>query len=203
MHPDDQARLAKALRFALEAHGDQKRKGTEIPYVSHLLQVAGLVLEHEGGADQAVAALLHDTIEDCDVSEDTLRERFGAEVGRIVRSCSDVLEGDTSGTKSPWRDRKKRYIQHVRGEDAAIRLVSACDKLHNLRSMLADLHSEGPATLERFSGSPRQLLWYYREVRAAVGDDLPARLLRELDAGIAEFTRFVEGAPAPKGEKSI
>jgi (p)ppGpp synthase/HD superfamily hydrolase len=191
---DDQERLAQALRFALEAHGEQKRKGTEIPYVSHLLQVAGLVLEHAGSVDQTVAALLHDTIEDCDVAEATLRERFGAEVARIVRACSDVLEGDSAEKKSPWKERKTRYIEHMRGEDAAARLVSGCDKLHNLRSMLADLHADGTGTLERFSGTPRQLLWYYREVRAAVGEDMPRRLLRELDAGIGEFAEFVEKA---------
>jgi (p)ppGpp synthase/HD superfamily hydrolase len=189
----DQVRLAEALGFALGAHGDQKRKGTRIPYVSHLLQVAGLVLEHGGSVDQTVAALLHDTIEDCDVDEATVRERFGAEVARIVQACSDVLEGDTPEDKSPWKERKTRYIEHMRGEDAAVRLVSGCDKLHNLRSMLADLHAEGVATLERFSGKPPQLLWYYREVRAALGEDMPRRLLRELDAGIEEFAGFLDG----------
>lgn len=194
MGPDDQARLAEALRFALAAHGDQKRKGTQIPYVSHLLQVAGLVLEFGGSPEEAVAALLHDTIEDCETDEDELRTRFGPEVARIVVECSDVLEGDTPGRKSPWRDRKAAYIAHVRDADGPTRLVSACDKLHNLRSMLADLHAEGPATLERFSGKPPQLLWYYREVRRAVGEDLPRRLLRELDMGIEEFAAFVPPA---------
>jgi (p)ppGpp synthase/HD superfamily hydrolase len=192
--PADQDRLASALRFALDAHGDQKRKGTAIPYVSHLLQVAGLVLEFGGTPDEAVAALLHDTIEDCDTDEDAVRARFGAEVARIVAECSDVLEGDTPGRKSPWRDRKEAYIAHVGAADRATRLVSACDKLHNLRSMLADLHADGPATLERFSGKPPELLWYYEQVRRAVGEDLPRRLLRELDQGIAEFAALVHPA---------
>jgi (p)ppGpp synthase/HD superfamily hydrolase len=182
MTPRERVRFAAALRFALAAHGDQKRKGTEIPYASHLLQVAGLVLEHGGDADQAIAGLLHDAIEDCPgVSEGDLRARFGAEVARIVRAMSDVLEGDTPRRKSPWLARKRRFVRHLRGQDARVRLVAACDKLDNLRSLVADLQAEGPATFARFRGTPAQIRWYYAAVRRALGNDLPERLLRELD----------------------
>lgn len=192
MDPSDQARIADAVAFALEAHGDQKRKGTEIPYVSHLLQVGGLVLEFGGDTDQTLAGLLHDVLEDCEgVDEAMLESRFGLEVARIVAACSDVLEGDTPEKKSPWLDRKRSYIAHLHESDRAVRLVSACDKLDNLRSMIADLDAEGVDTLERFAGSPRQIHWYYREVRAALGEDLPRRLLAELDALVERFAAHV------------
>lgn len=192
MHPKDQARIADAAAFALRAHGDQKRKGTEVPYVSHLLQVGGLVLEFGGDTDQAVAGLLHDVLEDCEgVDAPMLESRFGRKVARIVAACSDVLEGDTPEKKSPWLDRKRSYIDHLRGVDRTVRLVSACDKLDNLRSMLADLDAEGVETLDRFAGSPRQIHWYYREVRAALGEDLPRRLLAELDALVERLAAYV------------
>lgn len=192
MTEEQRTQLTEALRFALDAHGDQKRKGTQIPYVSHLVQVAGLVLEYGGDAEQAVAGLLHDAIEDCDrVDAEVLHARFGPRVARIVQSCSDVLESDTAGSKSPWLERKRRYVEHLRNTDAATRLVAGCDKLHNLRSMIADLEAEGRSTLDRFSGTPEQIRWYYDEVRAALGDDLPARLLAELDGLIDVLRRFV------------
>jgi hypothetical protein len=196
----DRTRFAAALRFALASHGDQKRKGTPIPYVSHLLQVAGLVLEYGGDADQAIAGLLHDAIEDCPgVSEAGLRRRFGAEVARIVRAASDVLEGDTPRRRSPWLRRKLRFIAHLRGQDARVRLVTACDKLDNLRSLLADLHADGPETLARFRGTPAQIRWYYEEVRDALGRELPRRLSRELDLLVAELAHFVPRA-SPEAE---
>jgi (p)ppGpp synthase/HD superfamily hydrolase len=189
---EERARFAEALRFALEAHGDQKRKGTQIPYVSHLVQVAGLVLEHGGDVEQSIAGLLHDVIEDCgSVDESTVYECFGPEVARIVRSCTDVLEGDESDPKSDWTKRKRRFIEHLRKADARVKLVTACDKLDNLRSLVADLHAEGAATLERFRGTPPQMRWYYEEVRRALGTDLPQRLLFELDALNEEFRRLV------------
>src|SRR5262245_815848 len=198
MTPRERARFARALRFALEAHGDQKRRGTQIPYVSHLVQVAGLVLEHGGAADQAIAGLLHDAIEDCDgVSEAGLCARFGPEVARIVQALSDVLDGDTPSRKSPWGVRKRRFIARLRGEDERVRLVAGCDKLDNLRSLLADLHADGPATLERFRATPAQIRWYYEEVRRALGDGLPQRLSRELDLGVAELARFVPARTPP------
>jgi (p)ppGpp synthase/HD superfamily hydrolase len=192
MTPRERARFARALRFALAAHGDQKRKGTQIPYVSHLVQVAGLVLEHGGDADQAIAGLLHDAIEDCEgVTGAGLRARFGAEVARIVQALSDGLDGDTPRRKSPWGVRKRRFIARLRREDARVRLVAGCDKLDNLRSLLADLHAEGPATLARFRATPERIRWYYEEVRRALGDGLPERLARELDFQVAELSRFI------------
>src|SRR5262245_63763346 len=111
MRDADRRRLVDALAFALDAHGDQTRKGTEIPYASHLLSVAGLVLEAGGDAAQAAAGLLHDTLEDGEgVDESRLRDEFGADVAAIVIACSDLLPGDTRDRKSAWGDRKRRYL---------------------------------------------------------------------------------------------
>ena len=154
MRDADRRRLVEALALALSAHGDQTRKGTEIPYASHLLSVAGLVLEAGGDAVQATAALLHDTLEDGEgVDEDRLRHEFGAEVAEIVVACTDVLPGDTRERKSAWGDRKRRYLAQLASAAPRARLVAACDKLHNLRTLISDLRNHGPDTLARFTAS--------------------------------------------------
>jgi (p)ppGpp synthase/HD superfamily hydrolase len=187
--------IADALRFALEAHGDQTRKGTRIPYVSHLLRTAGLVLGFGGDAAQTAAALLHDTLEDCPgVTEAGLRARFGDDVAGIVRALTDVLEGDTPEKKSPWLERKTRYLAHLASVPPRTQLVAACDKLDNLRSLVDDLAEEGPATLERFSGTPPQLRWYYEEVTRLLAGRVPERLTGELERLLSELARFVPEA---------
>jgi (p)ppGpp synthase/HD superfamily hydrolase len=194
----ERALLADAMAFALEAHGTQKRKGTKIPYVSHVIRVCGLVLEYGGDARQAAAGLLHDTIEDCDVTEAELRARFGADVAKMVRALSDVLEGDTARKKSPWLKRKQAYVVHLARVPRRVRLVSACDKLDNLRALVDDVAAQGTRTLRRFSGTPRQIRWYYEEVIAALGTRIPPRLRAELRLLAAELARFIpEASPRP------
>jgi len=193
--PVDPSRLAKALRFALQAHGGQTRKGSDVPYASHLLQACGLVLEHGGDEDQAVAGLLHDVLEDCEgVDAEMLSVRFGEDVARMVQSLTDVLEGDSPGQKSDWLTRKRAYLAHLVEADLRTRLVAGCDKLHNLRSTVADLQHDGPSTLERFTATPEQIRWYYESLRGALGPDLPARLVAEFDALLAELRRHVPNA---------
>jgi len=193
---DDQQRLVEALGFALVAHGAQTRKGRDIPYASHLLAVAGLVLEQGGDAAQAAAALLHDVIEDCEgVSPGDVEAQFGADVAHMVCACSDLLEGDAPAAKSSWLERKRRYVEKLQSADARSRLVAACDKLHNLRALIADLRDAGITTLDRFNASPQQTRWYYHEVRSALGTDLPAGLLTELDALLAQLREFVPETP--------
>jgi (p)ppGpp synthase/HD superfamily hydrolase len=192
MRERDRTRLAEAVRFGLEAHAGQTRKGTRIPYASHLLQVMGLVIEHGGDADQAIAAMLHDCVEDCDdVEVDTLECRFGSEVAAIVELCSDVLPGDRPDAKSPWLERKRRYVTRLGAADVRARLVAACDKLHNLRCIVADLRAQGPGSLERFSSSPEQTRGYYEAARAALAPGLPAALVAEMDLLLEELRRFV------------
>ena len=191
----DRERFARACAFALEKHAGDVRKGTAIPYVSHLLQVAGLVLEHGGDRDQAIAGLLHDVVEDTDATVEEVRDHFGAEVARIVEACSDTLPGDTPEEKAPWQERKARYLAHLEQADAAVRLVAGCDKLDNLRSLRADLHADGVATFDRFNASAAQTRWYYEGVLAALRGAVPPRLERELEALTVELARFVPAGP--------
>lgn len=197
MQPSDRRRLGEALVFALDAHAGQTRKGKPVPYASHLLQVAGLVLEHGGDVEQAMAALLHDTLEDCEgVDEQALRARFGPRVTAMVVACSDLLEGDSPARKSPWTERKTRYLEHLRSADRDTQLVAACDKLHNLANIVTDLRTEGADFLERFNASPPQTLWYFEQVRASLGPDLPAALLLDFDTQL-EALRPYTGPASP------
>lgn len=194
-------RLGEALAFVIRAHaradsgGDipQVRKGTDIPYVGHLLQVAGLVLDHGGTLDHAVAALLHDSLEDGrDVTQTLLADRFGPGVARIVADCSDTVASPGGGEKPPWRERKQRYIDHLREARADSALVSACDKLQNLTAMIADLRREGIKSMERFNAPPPEQLWFYREVLAAAADRLPASLRLRYERYLTEFAALLE-----------
>jgi GTP pyrophosphokinase len=132
-------RFDDALLYAVDVHRDQVRKGSSIPYVTHLLGVASIVGESGGSEDEVIAALLHDAIEDTDATYTTLADRFDKPVADIVRACSD-----TDVTPKPaWEKRKKDYIAHVVGASESVRLVSAADKLANARSVLADLRVLG------------------------------------------------------------
>lgn len=167
--------------------------------MSHLLAVSAYVLEHgQGDVELAIGGLLHDVLEDCeDVTENELRERFGPEVARIVLACTDTLPGDSPAKKSPWRERKEHYLAGFQGKDRSIQLVAACDKLHNLQNIVADLRVEGPDFLKRFRAPPDQLLWYYQSIRAALREDLPPALLAELDALLGAFEQAVEAPREP------
>jgi (p)ppGpp synthase/HD superfamily hydrolase len=192
MNGADRARLAQAFRFALDAHGEQTRKGRDIPYASHLLQVAGLVLEHGGDAALASAALLHDALEDCpELDLEALRANFGNEVAHVVEACTDLLPGDRPDAKSEWAPRKRAYLARLHRADARTRLVVVCDKLHNLRSLVADLRAEGVDTLKRFSATPEQTRWYFERVRSDLCEGLPERLVDELDRALGDLRGFV------------
>jgi (p)ppGpp synthase/HD superfamily hydrolase len=151
------------MQYAAKKHGTQTRKGSDTPYLGHLLSVAGLVIEADGTETQAIAALLHDAAED-QGGEETLAEiqgKFGDEVAMIVRECSDTFETP----KPPWRERKERYIRHLPGASDGAILVSLADKLHNARALLRDYRDVGHQLWERFSvQDPQQHLWYYRSL---------------------------------------
>jgi hypothetical protein len=193
MNPRERVSFARALRFALAAHGDQKRRGTQIPYVSHLVQVAGLVLEHGGDAEQAIAGLLHDAIEDCEgVTEAGLRERFGPEVARIVRAVSDVVEGDTQERKSPWLLRKRRFVAHL--QPGRARAASSPAATARQPALARRRPARGrAATLARFRGTPAQIL-VLRGGAPRARERAPGAAQRELDALVAELARFVPEA---------
>jgi GTP pyrophosphokinase len=143
-------RFEEALAFAARLHNAQVRKGTGIPYVSHLLAVASIALEHGADEDEAIAALLHDAVEDQggDTARQEIRRRFGERVAAIVDGCTDA----ETTPKPPWRERKERYVAHVADAPPSVRLVSAADKLHNARAILADLRATGDAVWGRFKG---------------------------------------------------
>lgn len=149
-----------ALQLAFELHRDQQRKGSGVPYLSHLLSVAALVLEAGGDEEEAIAGLLHDAVEDQGGLETLARIRagFGERVADIVLACSD----STEVPKPPWRQRKEAYLAHLEQAAPSVLLVSCADKLHNARSILADHHTVGPALWERFRASRDETLWYYR-----------------------------------------
>lgn len=154
------AMFDEALLHASALHREQIRKGTDTPYLSHLLGVAALVWEAGGDEEQACAGLLHDSLEDQGdkTSHEDLLARYGSRVADTVRACSDteIL------LKPPWRERKLAYLAHLESADADALLVSTADKLHNARSILSDLHSQGEQVWERFSAPREDQLWYYQ-----------------------------------------
>ena len=178
-------RFSEAVGYANLVHRLQTRKGTEIPYVSHLLAVASIVLERGGDEDEAIAALLHDAPEDCGGHPilEQIRQQFGDRVADIVHGCSDSLEADPLA-KEAWRPRKEQYHAHVRKTtNASVLLVSAADKLHNARAMLSDRQRLGPVLWARFNGGRDGTLWNYEvllEVYVTSGDDRVRAIAAEL-----------------------
>jgi (p)ppGpp synthase/HD superfamily hydrolase len=188
------ARFLRAFQFAAEKHAGQTRKASGIPYIAHLMGVASLVLEFGGDEDLAIAALLHDVVEDCGGAPmlKEVRRRFGSRVAKVVGGCTD---SDTE-LKPPWRERKVSYIRHLKGADAETRLVSAADKLNNVRSILSDYREVGESIWSRFNGGREGTLWYYR---ALLEEFLrkPTRLIRELELVVRELEARGElGDPA-------
>ncbi len=158
-------RYADAVAYAATAHAAQRRKGTDIPYVAHLLAVSGSVLEAGGDEDQAIAGLLHDVVEDqggLPRAED-VRTRFGDRVADIVLGCSDSTAEDRRD-KLPYVERKVAHIAHLREASDDVLLVTAADKLHNARAIHTDLMIDGPEMLTRFNGEPDEILAYYRSI---------------------------------------
>jgi GTP pyrophosphokinase len=178
-------RFEEALVYASKAHGEQKRKGTEIPYVAHLLGVCSIALEYGADEDEAIAALLHDAVEDAggQARLEDIRGRFGEKVADIVAGCTDA---DVI-PKPPWRERKERYIEHVVNASASVQLVSAADKLHNAQAILRDLRVHGDALWSRFNGGKEGTLWYYR---ALVKAFRKSPLVDELDRVVTEIERI-------------
>jgi len=178
-------RFQRAFLFAAEKHAGQARKGSTIPYVAHLMGVASLVLEFGGDEDLAIAALLHDVVEDCGgipmLKE--VRRRFGSRVAKIVDGCTD----SNTNPKPPWRERKETYLKHLKKADTGTRLVSAADKLNNVRSILSDHRDVGEAIWDRFNGGRDGTLWYYRALLDEFLRRKPNRLTKELEIAIREL----------------
>ena len=178
-------RFDRGLAYATHVHGGQARKGSSTPYVAHLLAVAATVLEYGGSEDVAIAALLHDAVEDQggEPRLADIRNRFGDRVADIVRSCSDTVVNASAGErKEDWHIRKKGYIEHLNTVDQETLLVSLSDKVHNARSILRDLRKPeiGKAVWTRFKSPRKDTLWYYRELAHAFRRLRPGQLAEEL-----------------------
>lgn len=182
-------RFEQALVFAAQKHNGQTRKKTDIPYIAHLLSVAALVLEAGGDEDLAIAALLHDVVEDCGGAPmlEEVRHQFGARVAHVVEGCTDTDENP----KPPWRARKEQYLRHLRHADEDVRLVSAADKLHNLRSIAADYRRSGEPVFERFTGKRDGTLWYYRALVEEFRRGERNRLVDDLERTLREFEQLL------------
>lgn len=176
------ARLDEALALATDAFRTHIRKGSGVPYLTHLLQVMVTVGEYGGDEDQMIAAVLHDYLEDIpEADADDLEARFGARVRHMVEALSDTTEHP----KPPWKERKVAYLDKLRGEPAELKLVSAADKLHNARSILRDLRDgPGEALWTRFKTGREGQLWYYGEVVEALGEGWSHPLLEELRGAV-------------------
>jgi (p)ppGpp synthase/HD superfamily hydrolase len=185
-------RFGEALAFAERAHRAQVRKGTTIPYVAHLLAVASLVLEHGGGEDQAIAALLPDVVGDQGgaAAAAEIRARFGDRVADIVLACTDT----EATPKPPWRARKEAYVASVAGKTDDAILVTACDKLHNATAILEDYRVLGEALWPRFTGGREGTLWSHR----ALADAIAARSSGRLSLRLARAVEDLEAVAAPQ-----
>ncbi len=185
-------RFLAAVAFAQEIHGAQRRAGTEIPFMAHLLVVTGLVLEDGGDEDQAISAMLHDSVEDGGGRPmlDRIDQAFGPRVAAIVEGCSDSVDGDPT---EPWIERKRRYLAHLPTvEDDATLRVSLADKVHNARSIVRDYREEGHALWTRFPHrSPREQLWYYTGLVEFFDRRRPGPLTEDLWRAVGELAWLV------------
>jgi GTP pyrophosphokinase len=188
-------RFLRAFAFAAKKHAGQTRKASTIPYIAHLIGVASTVLEFGGDEDLAIAALLHDVVEDCGGAQmlKEVKRRFGNRVAKVVDGCTD---SDTT-PKPPWRERKENYIRHLKDADADTRLVSAADKLNNVCSIIADYREVEETIWSRFNGGREGTLWYYR----ALLDEFqkkPNRLIREFALAVRELEQMTQEGSTPR-----
>jgi (p)ppGpp synthase/HD superfamily hydrolase len=193
-------RFLSAFEFAARKHAGQMRKASTIPYIAHLMGVASLVLEAGGDEDLAIAALLHDVVEDCGGAPmlREVRRRFGSRVAKIVDGCTDA---DTV-PKPPWLERKQKYIARLKKEGAETHLVSAADKLNNVRSILSDYRVLGESVWSRFHGGREGTLWYYRTLRDEFLRHKPNRITRDLELAVRELESLAEGGAVSGSRRS-
>ncbi len=182
-------RISEALALAVQAHEKQVRKGTSIPYVAHPMGVASIALEFGADEDQAIAALLHDVLEDGGPQfGPVIKERFGERVLAIVAGCTDGVP-DASGQKADWGERKRAYLEHLAKASDDVLLVSGSDKLHNARAIVSDLLKIGPEVFKRFTAGRDGTLWYYRSL-AEIFAERRAPMAAMLAAEVRQMERL-------------
>ena len=180
------SRFDNAFRYAHELHRDQTRKGTQIPYIAHLMSVSALVIENGGDEDQAIGALLHDAAEDQGGAPtlEEIRRRFGGGVAQIVADCTDAW----TDKKPLWRPRKEAYIAHLPSKSKTSLLVSLADKVHNAEAILADYRVLGDDLWSRFAGGADGTRWYYRTLAEFFSQTMPGALADRLSRAAAAFS---------------
>jgi len=181
-------RFDAALQLASALHHSQCRKGTSIPYFSHLMAVSALVLEASGDENMAIAALLHDAVEDQggEPTARTIRRLFGDQVADLVAECSETI----AQPKPPWLERKQGYLAHLKTVSEAALLISLADKLHNARSILADYRVHGDDIWKRFNASKADELWDFRELVKAFQERGSNQLVEEFSRTVGELERL-------------
>ena len=183
------SRFEYALLYAARLHSDQLRKGEPpVPFISHLMAVSAIVIENGGSEDEAIAALLHDAVEDQGGTRrlEEIRLTFGENVAAIVAGCTDSWETP----KRPWGERKEEYIAHLTSQPPSVLLVSCADKVHNARTILEDYRQKGDKTMERFKGGKAGTLWYYRALVDTYRAIQCTSLVDELDRIVTELERL-------------
>ncbi len=184
----------QALIYAAELHSDQYRKGSNVPYLTHLMTVSSYVFEYGGTVDQAIAGLLHDAIEDQShkTSYGEIENRFGVEVSDIVRACTDA----EISPKPPWEERKRDYLSRLSKKSDFIKLVVACDKLHNAECIVRDAKIHGESLWGRFSAPPERILWYYEGIVTAL-DGFDSPVVAGLKSKVDEMRSLVSQIKGP------
>jgi len=177
--------VAEALTYATRIHGGQLRKKTRIPYIAHIIGVAAIAMEYGANETEAIAALLHDAVEDCGGAKRLrdIERKFGKKVAQIVDGCTDT----DRTPKPPWLERKKAYVAHVRHAPMPTKLVSASDKLHNIRAILMDYRKEGESLWSRFNAGKHGALWYYRALVNAFTGKRIEPLVQELNRTLTQL----------------
>ncbi len=188
-------RFAEALAYAARLHATQTRKAKDTPYIAHLLGVASLAIDGGADEDEAIAAVLHDAVEDQggEPTRAEIERRFGARAAALVIALSDSVVDTRDGSKKePWQERKDRYVEHLRSADRSVRLLAACDKLHNLRELVEDHRRLGDEVWDHFSAGPHKQLWFYRTVVGILTDGEKGPVFDRLRVALADFEALVD-----------
>ena len=193
-------KFVEAVAYAADAHAGQVRKGTAIPYIEHPLGVASLVIKFGGSEDQAIAALLHDVVEDCDpVYGEKIQEVFGSRVASIVAQLTDGVK-DENGAKPDWRARKVKHLAALRDASPDVLLVMACDKIHNARELFEDIRLTGLSAYNKFNGGVSGTLWYLQTCAEIAASTPAGDMLTNTVWGIQSFTKYLAEHTGPFGD---
>jgi (p)ppGpp synthase/HD superfamily hydrolase len=183
-------RMYKALKLAFKLHGHDARKKSTVPYIAHLLAVCALVQLDGGSEDEAIAALLHDALEDKpkEINRKKIRHKFGKKVLKMIELSTDTPKDYTGGQKPPWKERKEAYLKHIRETDQSLLRVTIADKIDNARAILADHQRMGNQVWEKFNAGKEDQLWYYRScIKAFDVSGYSGPLLEELRCLVDQF----------------